>query len=290
MASLLQILASGLLTGALYAVIASGFALTFGAARVFNLSHGELVVIGGYLAYGLWSSFHLNPLFAVLPAALLVIPLALGLKQLLRLIGEPFELRALVLTFGVSLLLQSLMQGLFTSNYRLVTAGLEESVAIGPVSVSRGQLLAGGLALVLLAALSLFLNGTFLGKAMRAASFDQEAASLMGINPERVGLLALSLGGAMAGLVGPLFASFHYLTPAAGLDATLISLILTILGGVGRPSGLLVGGLTVGLAEALAVSLLGAQWREAVTSSLLLALFQRRAFGLLPGKRYEGGS
>lgn len=282
----LQTMASGILMGTLYALIASGFALILGAARVFNLAHGDLVILGAYVGYGLWTAHRLHPLLASPLAVLLLIPLALALRPLLAKLKGPFELKALVLTFGLSLFLQNVMQALFTSNYRLIMVpAFEEGVSLGPVRVAQGRLLVAGLAVALLAILHILLHHTFLGKAMRAVIQDREAASLMGIDTRRVELYVLGLGGAMAGLAGPLFASLHYITPTAGLDITIIALILTIFGGVGRLLGLFLGGLLFGLAEALAVAFWGAQWKEFVSFLVLLLLFQWRAFGLLRGRR-----
>lgn len=286
MISLLEVVIAGALMGALYALIASGFALILGAARIFNLAHGELVILGAYTAYGLWVAFALPPILTMPLAALLMMPLALSLKGFLSKMHEPFELHALVLTFALSLLLQNAMQALFTSNYRVIAIpAFDETMALGPVKVSRGRLLAGASSLALFFGLSVFLHRTFLGKAMRATSLDREAASLMGIDPKKMQLLTLLLGGALAGLSGPLFAFLHYITPTAGVEATIIALILTIFGGVGRPVGLLLGGLLFGMVEALAVFLVGASWKEAFSFLFLLLLLQQRPFGLATGRR-----
>ncbi len=287
MISLVEVLIAGALMGTLYALIASGFALILGVARLINLAHGELVVLGAYLAYGLWGSFNVSPILTMPLAALLTMPLAFSLKGLLPRIRKPFELHALVLTFAFSLLLQNLMQALFTANYRVIAIpAFDETIALGPLKVSRGRLLAGLFSLLLFFSLSTFLHRTFLGKAMRAFSLDREAAALVGINPQRIERLTLLLGGALAGLSGPLFALLHAITPTAGVEATIIALILTILGGIGRPLGLLVGGLLFGLVEALVVFLIGASWKEAFSFLLLLLLLQRRSFGL--GGKREG--
>ncbi|MFN3477191.1 MAG: ABC transporter permease subunit, partial [Candidatus Methylomirabilales bacterium] len=120
MIQLFQAIASGILMGTLYALIASGFALILGAARVFNLAHGDLVILGAYVGYGLWTAYRLHPLLASPLAVLLLVPLAVSLRPLLAKLKGSFELKALVLCFGLSLFLQNVMQALFTSNYRLI--------------------------------------------------------------------------------------------------------------------------------------------------------------------------
>ena len=285
----LQAAASGLLAGGFYALIASGFALVFGVARVFNLAHGELLVAGAYLAERAWSWGQVHPLLALPFAALLMGAVAASGQRLLRRVpaGPDMELRVLVLTFGGSLLIQSLLQAAFASDYRLIVVPSWDT-GIGPpiLRMPVGRLVAGAVGLAVLLALHTLLTQSRFGKALRAVSADREAASMMGINPEWADRWALALGGALAGGAGPLFAALHYVTPSAGLDATITALILTILGGVGQMLGLLWAGLAFGVAEGLAVAWLGAQWREAFALAVLLGLLRWRGRGLAAGRRY----
>jgi branched-chain amino acid transport system permease protein len=285
----LQAAASGLLAGAFYALIASGFALVFGVARVFNLAHGELLVTGAYLAERAWAWGHIRPLLALPFAALLVGAVAACGHPLLRRVppGRDVELRVLVLTFGASLLIQSLLQAAFASDYRLlVVPGWETGLGPPALRLPAGRLVAGGVGLVVIVALHLLLTRTTFGKALRAVSADREAASVVGIDPGWADRWALALGGALAGAAGPLFAALHYVTPAAGADATITALILTVLGGVGQMLGLLWAGLGFGVAEGLAVAWLGAQWREVFALAVLLGLLRWRSRGLAAGRRY----
>jgi branched-chain amino acid transport system permease protein len=276
-------------TGAFYALIASGFALVFGVARVFNLAHGELVVVGAYLAERAWAWGRVNPLLALPFAALLVGAMAACGQPLLRRVpaGPDLELRLLVLTFGGSLFIQSLLQAAFSSDYRLLIIPRWDT-AMGPsmLRLPAGRLAAGAVGVAVLVALHAALTRTRFGKALRAVSVDREAASMMGIDPAWADRWALGLGGALAGAAGPLFAALHYVTPSAGVDATITALILTILGGIGQMLGLLWAGLAFGVAESLAVAWLGAQWREAFALAVLLGLLRWRGRGLAAGRRY----
>lgn len=284
---LLQALVSGALTGCLYALLAAGFGLVSGVARVFNLAHGELVILGAYVGEILWANVGWSPLWSLPLAAIPPMLLAAASREGFERVGEPFELRALVLTFAAALFLQAAYQALFSSDYRLIAVpGWERAWALGPVRIARGRVIIAAASLATVLLLHLFLARTFVGKAMRAASQDRKAASLMGIDVRRVDRYALALGGALAGFAGPLFGSIHAITPAAGLDATLVALILTIFGGVGRVWGLLVGGITLGVAESLAVVTLGARWKEGLYLLVLLVLLRRFARGLLAGRRY----
>ncbi|MBI5166822.1 MAG: branched-chain amino acid ABC transporter permease [candidate division NC10 bacterium] len=287
MVVLLQAVVSGALMGLFYALLAAGFALIFGVVRVFNLAHGELVLIGAYLGYGLWALGGLDPLWSMPVAAAFLILVGFLVHRVLSRTSEPFELNTLVLTFGFSLLFQNLLLILMSGNYRLVVAqSFEQAFVLGPVSVSIGRLVVGVVSLISLGTLSFLLRGTYMGKVMRATSQDREAASLMGINVARIDLYVFAIGTGIAGMAGPLYATLHYVQPAAGVEATLIALILTIFGGVGRMEGLLLGGLIFGLTESLTVALIGSQWKELLAFMVLILLLRARSVGLLPGKVY----
>jgi branched-chain amino acid transport system permease protein len=196
-------------------------------------------------------------------------------------VGEPFVLRALVLTFGASLVLQSALQRTFTADFRLIAVpAWDRGVGLFGIRVPVGRLLVAGIALVILVLLHLVFTRTFFGKSLRAVSLEREAAALAGINPARVDRIALALGGALAGAAGPLLAAIQYVTPSAGIGPTLTAIVLTIFGGVGSLGGLLVGGLVLGLAEAIAAWVGGAAWREATSLALLLVLLRWRGGGL----------
>jgi len=201
--------------------------------------------------------------------------------------GPDLELRVLILTFGGSLLIQSLLQAAFASDYRLVSIpGWDQGIGPPLLRLPAGRVVAGLAGVALLLAVHLLLTRTTFGKALRAVSADREAASMMGIDPAWADRWALGLGGALAGAAGCLFVALQYVTPAKGIDVTLAALTVTILGGVGQMLGLLAAGLAYGLAESLAVLFLGAQWREAFGLAVLLGLLRWRGRGLVAGRRY----
>lgn len=274
----------GLLTGSFYAFLALAFALVLGITRALNLAHGELVVLGGYVGYSLWKAWGLPLLLLVPLAALALLPLGVIWRALLARLGEPVELNSLVLTFGLSMLLQNLMLGVFTGDYRLIVGGPEPALALGGISLSGMRLLAAGISLGTVGGLYLILTRTRWGTALRATSLDREAAGLMGINTDAVTLTSFLVAAAIAGGGGVLFATFHYLHPAAGVELTLLAITLSILGGVGRLSGLLLGGLLLGVTESLTLTWAGPRWRELVVAGLLLLVLLVRSRGLVAGR------
>ncbi|MFQ6050373.1 MAG: branched-chain amino acid ABC transporter permease [Candidatus Hydrothermarchaeota archaeon] len=284
---LTQALVSGILLGTFYAVIATGFSLIFGVTRVFNLAHGEFVVIGGYIGYWLWKIYGINPFMSIPVSMILLILLGTFFQRILAYTREPYELNTLVLTFGLSIFLQNLMLALWSGNYRLIVIdSLEKSISLGIINTSLGRVFIFIFSIFSILFLHYFMKKTYFGKAMRATSQDRESAAITGINVKRMDLLAFSIGAAMTGAAGPLFASIHYLYPSVGIKATIIALIVTIFAGVGNIVGILAGGIILGVGESLTVAIMGSQWRELASSAILIALLLIRPYGLFEGRRY----
>lgn len=276
-----HILATGFSLGSFYALVALGFSLIFGITRAFNLAHGELIVLAGYLAFALWKFYQVPFLVTFGPCLLAMALVALPLCLLLRGLKEPYALNTLVVTFGLALLLQNLMLVLFSADYRLIRPefssfsfpGTDFLLSVNQVSLVLLSLLATG-------GVHVLLHHTFLGKALRATIQNPEAAQVAGINVNRMAFTAFGLGGMLIGLAGPLYGQNMYLYPTAGTGATLIAIILTIFAGVGRIRTLLLGGWLLGLVESATILSLGSRWRELVAAAVLLALLAFRPEGI----------
>jgi branched-chain amino acid transport system permease protein len=276
-----HILATGFSLGSFYALVALGFSLIFGITRAFNLAHGELIVLAGYMAFALWN-FCQVPFSLTFPPVLLAMALlALPLCLLLRRLQEPYALNTMVVTFGLALLLQNLMLVWFSADYRLIRPDFANSSLAGAgLPFSSNQVILIGLSLLATGAVHVVLRHTFLGKALRATIQDAEAAQIAGINVNRMAFIAFGLGGALIGLAGPLYGQNMYLFPTAGTGATLTAIILTIFAGVGRIRTLLLGGWLLGLAESATILTVGSQWRELVAAAVLIILLGVRPEGI----------
>jgi branched-chain amino acid transport system permease protein len=282
--TLVQTLTSGVLLGCFYTLMALAFSMILGVTRSLNLAHGELIILGGYLGYWLWAGSGFHPLLLVPVSSIALLPLAFLWQWLLGRLPEPKELNSLVLTFGLSLLLQNGMLALWRGDYRLIASeSLTASVRIGGVSLNQGRLLVAALALAAVGGLWLALTRTRWGRAVRATSLDREAAALLGINVEHATRVTLLLALGLAGGAGVLFATLHYLYPAAGVELTLLAIVLTIWAGVGRLRSILFAGLLLGVIESLTVAWTGPSWREMVVALLLLGSLLTRSGGLARG-------
>lgn len=273
---------SGITLGSFYTLIAMGFALIFGVTHTFNLAHGELLVLAGFVSYWLWKTFGLSLVLTFPAAILLSLAVCLILQRLFSRLREPLELNSVVVSFGVAILLQNSMLFCFSGDYRLIRVpALNQGLRLHTLYFSYGQLTLLALSLLAMGLLYLLMHHTYLGKALRATMQDREAAALAGINVGVMGVLAFGIAALLIGLAGPLYGCIQYLYPTAGLQATLIAITITIFAGIGRLHGLILGGWILGLVESLAVVLLGASWREMVSAVMLLILLAMKPHGIL---------
>jgi len=284
--SFVQSLVFGLLVGALYGLAAAGLSLVFGVMKVLNVAHGELLMLGGYGSFWLFTLYGVDPFVSLLlvgPALFLVgVLLHLGLfNRLTRFDDETKIKNSLLIGFGLALVLQNLAIRLWTADERGITTGYAGLVArLGDLSLPMNRLGNLAVALGVIAALHLFLTRTYLGKGIRATAEDWQAATLVGINVQRTYLVAFALGTALAGIAGTLVTVGYAVSPAIGLDWTLKALIVVVLAGLGSVFGTFIGGLLLGVAEATSVLFIGGSYREAVGLVLFVAVLLARPQGL----------
>ncbi|HEX3178641.1 MAG TPA: branched-chain amino acid ABC transporter permease [Methylomirabilota bacterium] len=280
-----QVVVSGLLAGALYAMVALGLALIFGVMRVINIAHGPMLMLGAYTTWLLFDRFGMNP-YLTLPvsaAAMFVLGALLQRTLVFRVVDAP-ELSSLLLTFGVSIALVNVAQLLFTSDLRSVEF-LTGSIALGPIAISKSRAIACAFAAAITGLAFLFLQHTKLGKAIRATSQSREVALVCGIDVQRIHLIAFGLASALAACGGTLVAVMVAIQPEMGQIWTFKSFLVIVLGGAGNYPGALLGGLLLGLVEQLASLFLTTQLSEAVAYVLLVLALLVRPSGLLGGRQ-----
>jgi len=284
--TIVQSLLSGILEGGNYALYALGLAFVFGIMRIINLAHGEFVVLGGYVAYWSLRTWGVDPLLALPLAALVPAGAAWAADRVfLRRIRTTAELNTLILTFGVGIFLANLFLQLWSADLRSIdVAWMQAPVALAGIHIGIGEIVTFAVSVAGVLGLHLFLARTRTGKAIRVTAIDRDAASLAGIDVERIDLLAFSIGGALAGLGGPLLGILSHLSPGAGLGVTIKGFILTVLAGVGSIPGLIVGGVILGIGEAMTATFVSSAVSELFGFILFLGILIVRPSGLF-GRR-----
>jgi branched-chain amino acid transport system permease protein len=270
---LLQTLISGLLLGGLYALIGIGMTLIMGVMKIINLAHGELMMVAMYIAYVLFSSFHIDPYLSILIAAPVLFILGILLQKYL--INPVLKVEAIIpenqviLTVGIGMVLANIATIIFSSDYKTTPVEyatkawyLSDVWKASPIelSLSMAWSVSFVFALVITALLWFFLAKTDMGKSIRATAQDKDAALLMGVNVERMRVVTFGLGSALVGSAGCLFIPIYYLYPDLGGQFTLIAFVITILGGLGSTVGAIVGGLILGVFESLTSTYAGMGW------------------------------
>ena len=246
-------LIKGILLGGLYVVIALGLSLVFGVMKLINVGHGDLVVLGSYLAYAIMGWLGIDPFLSLVMGLPLFFVLGFFVQKFI--INRTFRISldaALIACFGISIIVQSLCQVIWTPfNRSLTTAYQLKTFAVGPVTISLRYLLnfIGGLAVMI--ALREFLRRTYLGKAISAASQNEPVAERMGINPSRVYSFAFAIAMACAAVAGVLQGLTFYFHPASGPPFLIISFGVIIIGGLGSMAGTFIGGMIFGLTQTL---------------------------------------
>ena len=275
----------GLLLGGVYVAVALGFSLVWGILNIVNLAHGALVIVGAYITWLLFDRLHVDP-FLSLPVyalALFVLGYALQRGVINRVIRAPL-LFTFLLTFGINLVIVSLVLLIFTADFRSVTPTYSgNGLHLGSVTIPYIRL--GGLAVALLLAgiLWAILNRTRIGAAILAVGADRDAAQLVGIDLRHIYALTFAIGAAFAGVAGGIISTSQSITPTAGDPYTLQSFAVVILGGLGRVSATVVGGLAFGLIEVLGQSApgLGSGYAGAIAFVVLVIVLVVRPRGLL---------
>jgi branched-chain amino acid transport system permease protein len=290
MQPLAQNLVYGILVGALYGLAAVGLSMVFGVTKFLNVAHGELLMLGGYASFWLFTLWRVDP-FVSLPLAIvfLLVVGAIFYKLLFaRMVklAEGVKIQnTLLVGFGLSLILQNMALRLWTADTRSITTFYSGAVwTILGVRLPIVRVASMGIALVVIVALQLFLRRTYTGKALRATVENWEAATLMGIDIQRVYLLSFVMGAALAGVAGCLVSVGYSIDPAMGMSWTLKSLVVMVLGGLGSLTGTFIGGLILGLTESATGYFLSLTYREVVGLVLFLLVLIFRPQGLFGAK------
>jgi branched-chain amino acid transport system permease protein len=287
---LVQNLVFGVLVGALYGLAAVGLSLVFGVTKILNVAHGELLMFGGYASFWAVTLLGIDPFLSLVPAVMFLAVIGYILYKLIfsRLVklDESVKIQnTLLVGFGLSLILQNIALRLWSADTRGITT-FYSGWAVTSFGIRFPVVRVASLviALVTLLALELFLRRTYTGKALRATVENWEAATLMGIDIQKVYMLAFVMGASLAAIAGTLVSVGYSIDPMMGLNWTLTSLIVMVLGGLGSIIGTFVGGIVLGVTQSATGFLLSQSYREVVGLVLFLLVLVFRPQGLFGAK------
>ncbi|WP_027482114.1 branched-chain amino acid ABC transporter permease [Deinococcus pimensis] len=278
----LQTLLNGLLQSGIYALVASGLALAVGVVGIVNFAHGEFVMVGAFLSWGLMTALGVDPLLGLPIAALVMFAFGgLTYRLTIRHVLIAPELNQMLLTFGLSILLQNLALLFFGGNTRTLNVPYGAvSVPLGELSVGLPKLLAFVLAAVLLAGLYFVLYRTSLGRMMRAVAQNRRGSALIGIDVDRVYLIAFGVASALAAVAGVLISVLLFASPTVGLVFGLKAFAIIVMAGLGNLTGVLWASVVLGVSEALVQTYVpgGGGWSDAVFFLLIFVTLVGRSW------------
>ncbi|MES2282417.1 MAG: branched-chain amino acid ABC transporter permease [Pseudomonadota bacterium] len=282
----LELIASGLITGGIYAIVALGLNLQYGLMRILNIAHGEFLMVGAYLTWMVQTSFGLSPLLMVPVSFLLLMAVGVAVHWLCfrRLTAtspnlDIFEARGLMVAFGLMFFVQNFVSLVWGGDLRGYDY-LTEPVKFGDAQFAGNKLLVFGLALLFSGALILLLKMTLLGKGVRALMQSPIGAQLVGIDTKRLHPLMFGIGLGLSGLAGCLLSMAYTISPSMGEPYTVTALIVITLGGFGSMSGALAGGLLLGVIEALGMHFTNPSLKALLSYSVFIAVLLLRPKGL----------
>ena len=254
MDTFLQACVNGLMIGGFYSLMGMGQNIIFGVMKIINFCHGEMLMVGMYLTYALYTYCGIDPYLAVPIVALIMMVLG-GLIQhtlITPSLGTKSFTNLLFLTVGLGILFPNLAQVIFSSDYRTVTTDYSSKVLeFGPVTVALPKLVSFGVLIVISIALFFFLKYTSVGKKIRAVSQNPLGAQVVGIDSKLIYVITYGLGAALAGVSGALLTQFYVINPTAGSNFGFRALIVVVVGGLGSIPGAFFAGIFLGLLETL---------------------------------------
>jgi branched-chain amino acid transport system permease protein len=273
---------SGLLMGAVYALFSSGLTLIWGMMNVINFAHGDLVMIGMYIAFWTYVLLGGGPaVFGPLAAILLFMFGVLVYFALIRHVIDGPIISQILATFGLALLLRYAAFWAFSADFvTLPDTLISGNIEIGGILIGLPRLVAGVVALAVTIGMHLLLTRTTIGSQLLAVSEDRNAAMLMGIRPDRMQALAWGLAAAATGIAGALIATFYYISPTVGESLALIAFVTVALGGFGSVPGAMIAGLLIGLIEAVSAYVIGPVYKDVIVYALFVAVLWLRPQGL----------
>ena len=290
--SFLSYLINGISLGSVYAIIALGYTMVYGIAKMLNFAHGDIIMVGAFSAFTVISTLGMPPVLGVLASIIVCTVLGVTIE---RIAYKPLRgaspLAVLITALGVSYFLQNLALLIFGSNTKQFTSVVSLptlKLADGALSISAVTIITILTCIVVMVALTSFINKTKMGQAMLAVSEDNGAATLMGINVNGTIALTFAIGSALAAVAGVLYCSaYPNLSPYTGSMPGIKAFVAAVFGGIGSIPGAFIGGIILGVIEALSKAYISSQLSDAIVFAVLIVVLLVRPTGILGKKINE---
>ena len=290
--SFLSYLISGIGLGSVYAIIALGYSMVYGIAKMLNFAHGDVIMVGAYVAFFMLGQYNMPAIVAVFMSVLVCTVLGVLIERLAyKPLRGASSLAVLITAIGVSYLLQNTAQLLWTSSPKIFSSIIgNDSLVLfnGQLSISYINILTIVVCILIMVFLTLFINKTSTGRAMRACSEDKGAALLMGINVNKTISITFAIGSALAAIAAVLLCStYPSVTPTLGSMPGIKAFTAAVLGGIGSIPGAFIGGLLLGVIENLTKAYISTQLSDAIVFGVLIVILLVKPAGLLGKKVNE---
>lgn len=283
-------LINGLNLGSIYALIALGYTMVYGIAKMLNFAHGDVIMVGAYTLSLIMAGLNLPPIVAVITSVVVCSVLGVTIEKIAyKPLRKASPLTVLITAIGVSYFLQSVALLLFGSQQRKVDSVITISpIQIGSIELTGESIITLSVTLIIMVGLTLFIKKTKIGKAMLAVSEDKGAAQLMGINVNRTISITFAIGSALAAVAGALYvSSYGFVGPYTGSLPGIKAFVAAVLGGIGSIPGAMLGGILLGIIESLSKAYISTNLADAIVFSVLIIVLLVKPSGLLGKIRME---
>ena len=283
-------LISGLSLGSIYALIALGYTMVYGIAKMLNFAHGDIIMAGAFAMIVFVGSCGLNPIFAVLGGIVFSVLLGVTIERVAyKPLRKSSPLAVLITAIGVSYLLQNLALIIFGSDKQSFPKFIDvEAIRLGGLTIKAESLITLVLTAVIMVVLTLFIARSKTGKAMRAVSEDKDAAELMGINVNRTISVTFAIGSGLAAVAGLFYGiTYTFIGPYTGSMPGIKAFVAAVFGGIGSIPGAMLGGILLGVIENLSKAYISTELSDAIVFSVLILVLMIKPTGLLGKKISE---
>jgi len=289
--SFISQLINGLSIGSIYALIALGYTMVYGIAKMLNFAHGDVIMIGAFSVFTAISSLHMNPMYAVLIGIITCVTLGVLIEKIAyKPLRKASPLTVLITAIGVSFLLQNIVLLIFGSTLKPFPSIMEvDSFKINEnFSITGKSIITMVVTFIIMILLTLFINKTKTGRAMLAVSEDRGAAELMGVNVNKTISITFAIGSGLAAIAGVFYAStYGFIGPYSGSMPGIKAFIGAVLGGIGSIPGAMIGGILLGVVESLSKAYISTELSDAIVFAVLIIVLIFKPSGLLGKNRTE---